>query len=375
MTMTEPLNQKASDYFSPDYATARARFLTAARKAGGALTAHPHPLKGPGGEDLSMDVARIGPIHAEKVLSIISGTHGIEGYCGSAIQTALLEGGLADGLPADTALVFIHALNPHGFAWGRRVNEDNIDLNRNFVDFNAPLPSNEDYALLHDALLPDEWTQATQTALLESILDFVKTRGQQAYVDAVSTGQYTYPKGLFFGGHGPSWSNKTVRAIFETELAPARALAFFDIHTGLGERGMGELLSTVAPDSPSFALAQQWLGADIRSTQAGTSVSADVKGSMKAALIDRLTQEPGRERQIMAVSIEYGTKPQSDVGAALMADNWLHMKGKGLDDPQAVAIKQAIRSVFLIEEDDWAGMVHEQAERHIRNALKGLASA
>ena len=29
--------------------------------------------------------------------------------------------------------VLLHALNPYGFAWLRRVNEHNVDLNRNFL--------------------------------------------------------------------------------------------------------------------------------------------------------------------------------------------------------------------------------------------------
>jgi hypothetical protein len=32
--------------------------------------------------------------------------------------------------------VFIHALNPYGFATNRRANEDNIDINRNLLDKN-----------------------------------------------------------------------------------------------------------------------------------------------------------------------------------------------------------------------------------------------
>jgi hypothetical protein len=33
----------------------------------------------------------------------------------------------------DVTLVFIHAVNPYGFHHDRRVNEDNIDINRNFL--------------------------------------------------------------------------------------------------------------------------------------------------------------------------------------------------------------------------------------------------
>lgn len=30
-------------------------------------------------------------------------------------------------------MLFIHAVNPYGFAWRRRVNENNVELNRSFL--------------------------------------------------------------------------------------------------------------------------------------------------------------------------------------------------------------------------------------------------
>ncbi len=40
----------------------------------------------------------------------------------------------------NTGALLIHALNPYGFAWTRRVTEDNVDLNRNFVDHDKGYP-------------------------------------------------------------------------------------------------------------------------------------------------------------------------------------------------------------------------------------------
>ena len=48
----------------------------------------------------------------------------------------------------------VHAINPHGFAWSRRVTEDNVDLNRNFVDHAQPYPSNPGYEELRAAICP-----------------------------------------------------------------------------------------------------------------------------------------------------------------------------------------------------------------------------
>ena len=121
--------------FPNDYVDARERFRTLASRRGFALESYEHPAEnGPQGETLSCDVARLGPSDAERVILISSGAHGVEGFCGSGCQAELLASGLLDGLPGDTAVVLVHAVNPYGFAWLRRTNEDNIDLNRNFVD-------------------------------------------------------------------------------------------------------------------------------------------------------------------------------------------------------------------------------------------------
>ena len=64
----------------------------------------------------------------------------------------------------DTALVLVHANNPHGFAHQRRVNEDNIDLNRNFIDFDAKTPESPEYAELHPALVPEAWDGPIQSS-------------------------------------------------------------------------------------------------------------------------------------------------------------------------------------------------------------------
>lgn len=360
----------AKGNFAESYAEARARFLAAADAAGANLECEAHPLKGPSGEDLAIDMARIGPANAPKLFAITSGTHGIEGYTGSAVQTRLLESGIGARLPTDTEFLFIHAVNPWGFAHGRRVNEDNIDLNRNFAA--PPLPENPGYETLHAALVPKEWSEESRAAARAAQGEFIGKHGFEAFVAALSTGQYTHPDGLFFGGRKPAWSNRVMREIFEREFVPRDAIAFIDIHTGLGERGAGELLCTEAPGHPVFELGAKWMGSDLRSTSAGTSVSADVRGTMKSALIDRLCTD-GKPRQTMAISIEYGTVPADRVGAALQADNWLYQHGDPAS-PLGREIAREMRAVFLIEEADWADTIHEQAARHVDAALKGLAS-
>ena len=79
--------------FSDSYADARRKFIEAARRAGAKLASYQHPSeRGPGGEALYLDVSVLGPGDAKRVFVAGSGTHGIEGYSGSAVQRAWLRG-------------------------------------------------------------------------------------------------------------------------------------------------------------------------------------------------------------------------------------------------------------------------------------------
>src|SRR5688572_13491728 len=93
--------------FSDSYAEARRKFVEAARRAGAKLASYKHPEeRGPGGEPLYLDVTVLGPGDASRVFVVGSGTHGIEGYSGSAVQRAWLSG--RPRLPKGTAVVFFH---------------------------------------------------------------------------------------------------------------------------------------------------------------------------------------------------------------------------------------------------------------------------
>ena len=124
-----------ADSFSSSYSEAREKFQEAVAAAGCNAESFKHPCFGPGGEKLAADAAWFGPSDASRVLVLISGTHGVEGYCGSGAQVDWLRREEFKLLPADMGVLMIYAINPYGFAWMRRVNEDNVDVNRNWVDF------------------------------------------------------------------------------------------------------------------------------------------------------------------------------------------------------------------------------------------------
>ena len=147
-------------HFAQSYAEAREKFLAAGRARGARLFRHVHPSeRGAQGEELSIDLAQIGDERSPALLLLTSGTHGVEGFCGSGCQVALLHDDTFQAAVerCDASVLMLHALNPYGFSHLRRANEDNADLNRNFVDFSSPLPSNPAYAEIHALLLPGAW--------------------------------------------------------------------------------------------------------------------------------------------------------------------------------------------------------------------------
>ena len=229
--------------FSPDYLAARARFRAASAALGLQLEAYSVGEVGPSGEDLTIDVALGGVEGSSRVVVVSSGLHGVEGFFGSAVQAALLEGGLAGWSPSSgVGLVFVHALDPFGFAWIRRVNEGNVDLNRNFLldgEVFEGCPAR--YAQL-DWLLnprfPPSWLDPFLLKALLSTLWF----GTPELKQAVAGGQYDFPRGLFFGGRAPSTTRRILAEHLPRWIGDAGSVLHVDFHTGLGRWANYQLL-------------------------------------------------------------------------------------------------------------------------------------
>ena len=358
----------SADSFSADYASARAKFLEAARAAGAATEAVTHPERGPDGGALTTDVAWCGPKDAERVLVTISGTHGVEGFCGSGALVDWLRRGEAGRLPQGLAVLMIHAVNPYGFAWLRRVTHENVDLNRNWVDFSAPLPANPGYDALADAIGPQVWDEAARAQAAQTLSAYAAEHGFAALQQAVSGGQYRHAKGVFYGGVAPTWSRQTQTAIFAHYLAGAGHVGIIDYHTGLGPWGYGEQIVTDLIGSPGFDRARAWYGGAVTSPASGNSTSADIVG-------DGLNAAPGllAHAQVTGMALEVGTLPVMDVLNAVRADAWLHAYGD-LASPQGVAIKAQVRDAFYGDADDWKGMVAGQSLLAVRQAIAGLGA-
>lgn len=336
------------EYFSATFSDARGRFLRACIDAGTPVMTHVHPLPGPSGELLCADVTRIGPADCKHVVFVTSATHGIEGYCGSGIQVGLLTDPERPIPTDDVALVLIHALNPYGFAWTRRVNEDNVDLNRNFVDHDGGnYPENDLFEVVKDAMIPATLEDASLAAC-ESMLDAARLEhGEVTIRKAMHKGQYRYPRNMAFGGMQATWSNRLLHEVCATHLGAATTGTLIDLHSGLGPYGYGELMTPSLPGETVYELFHDWFGDEVHSTLAGNSNYAGSRGSILAGF-----RPKGEFERWAAVGVEFGTRERSQVTAAVRADHWLHVNGD-LDSEVGIEIKRRIRDAFYVEEDAW----------------------
>jgi hypothetical protein len=356
----------------PSYTSQREQFLAAAKAAGASLTEYPHPLSGPFGEPLSTDVAWLGDPHAKRVLVALCGTHGVEGFYGSNCQIKWLQALSGRSLPVDVAVLMIHLINPWGTAWMRRVNEDNIDLNRNYLDFTQALPDNQLYEALHKIytctqLLGPKREQAD--ALLK---ERIRAEGWSAVMSIVEAGQYTHPDGLFYGGQAPSWSNKSLRTILQSHLSHTEIAMCFDLHTGAGDYGHPMLMTIAQCAYPALSDARAvygpWLytlltGAD---SQSDTGVAATATGYTSQALIDALPHV-----HLMPFVIECGTYPGEQIHTVLRNDQWLHLHGD-FTDQVATQIKRELLEQFYPADSDWRKTVWQRTRQIWERALIAL---
>lgn len=335
------------DYFPSDYFAARHTFR--ARAVNAEQSSHPIAAAGPNGEALSIDSAYLGNPAPQQLLIITSGIHGVEGYLGSALQQPWLAE-FADSLPTDTGALLVHALNPYGFAHGRRANEHNVDLNRNaLVAFPAPI--NAAYRAFNAWLNPpspaprfdDFWWHGLPLLL----------RNRAALAQAIVAGQYEFPQGLFYGGR----EREPSLVILAKQLAAARfagvqRLWHFDLHSGLGRYGDYQLLLDVPPSTNEFAQWTRGFGARaVKSDHATAATHYNAHG-----ILPSLTRHTFPRAFALTATVEFGTFGQAALLRLLRAENRVHHHGarKPVD---ATRIRAALRDALAPRDPVWRAAV------------------
>ena len=372
--------------FPVDYGAARARFLTAANALGAEVMPQLHPQPGPKDVELAVDLAWLGPRDAARVLMVSSGMHGFEGPPGSAVQSLWLEGRAGKTLPADTAVLMVHALNPWGFAWVSRLTENNVDLNRNFIDWREPPPGNPYYHRVKDDVRVADMSLQTLMHLAARNQALAAELGPAAAQVAVDYGQYEDPEGITFGGKGPEFGHRVMSDVVAPLLAHAREIGVIDWHTGVGAYGEIAILPIDGPASANAqrivawwgqALVENWVRSSLEDMVAKDPNLANLPllktGQMKQALARWLPKA-----RITGAIIEFGTEQEGswpDLIYVTIYDRWLRFVDQ--TDRMDVAherFRSLAAKCFVPDDLDWGRTVVRDGPRLIDEALAGLVA-
>ena len=343
------------DFFAPDYFTARTRFRSAVLARGGQIESILLDAKGPAGDDLTpidltptdltptdltIDIGWFGSPAPKRAFIHSSGLHGVEGFAGSAIQLQWLEEGIPEP-PPDCAIALVHALNPFGMAWIRRVNENNVDLNRNFLGADAEFSgAPDDYPALDSFLNPESPPSPVTDLFTLRAAGKILHYGMPALRRAIASGQYDFPRGLFFGGKRHEQGTRRFELYISGRFSDSSRLVAIDVHTGLGRFGEDRLLVSDAKD----------IGYRARGAQEGMYFRM-----FPAA-------------QVCFAVQEFGTRHPITVLAALRAENRGHHYGiAGARENQRAKTK--LLEVFCPSSRRWREQVLKRGREAISQAL------
>ncbi len=197
------------------------------------------------------------------LIVITTGVHGIEGYIGSVMLDVFFEEIYPDIDTANTGILIVANVNPYGMKNMRRYNENNVDLNRNFIEDwdNFDLSSNTEYPKVDKFLQPEGkmgnafWHEVGFYLSLAKEAIFT---GADTISNALLTGQYEYPEGVYYGGNGDEVSTAYLKGVFADCLdGEYENIIHIDIHSGYGPRYNMVIFNSVQdPTTEAEAIAE-----------------------------------------------------------------------------------------------------------------------
>lgn len=370
-----PLNgiAEGEHFFSSDYQTAKNRFRQAAASKEAKLHTIPLGRLGPDGRpgrqypELSIDIAWIGPACPKKVLFHSSGIHGPEGFKGSAVQLKILHELKHTG--TDTAIVLVHALNPFGMQWTRRVDASNRDLNRaNRDTFPEASPLYQQYEDLINPKRPPP--AGFDFSMLHFIFPLLQ-HGVAPLQQALAGGQSSYPEGLQYAGDKRPPEFEALLDWLSPRFEQVERLIGIDEHTGHGDFGTSTLIASHDENTPQMEL----LGGIYDDQVKHNGSVYRIDGSFLAALSERVNSEAtallflhehGSLREYPPL---YRRVKQLQL---LKWENAHHHYSGALDTPEAYTMhwtKEQLRGAYNPTDANWQSACVRSSYAVVQNAL------
>jgi len=243
-------------------------------------------------------------------------------------------------------------------AWLRRTNENNVDLNRNFLADGQYSGAPPDYAPIDAYLCPK--TKPSHDFFLVKTAAMIRRYGLKKLVQAIGGGQYEYPKGLFFGGKGLQEGPQKYHAFLKGRVSSAARILAIDVHTGLGRFGRDLLLA----ERQHYEYLRKTFGKRVILSEPEFGPSYRIRGGLHNLLSNALSGSDFR-----FVAQEFGTYNPIKVLHALREENrWHHYGGGSLDH----STKRLLRRVFCPPVKQWQDRVLARGRAIVERGLEAL---
>jgi hypothetical protein len=363
--------------FPTTYEDSRARFiqsLSLIQQKWHATQLEAHPLRTH--PDLTIDWLWAHARKKETLVILSTAEHGIEGYVGAAMLNLFIEEFAPRLNPETTGLLLIHGLNPWGMKHHRKVNEHNVDLNRNFVfDGNFDPAINIEYHQVADLINPQRRIEsfgAENLRYMAGALNLIRTMGMKTATKVATLGQYHTPNGFFYGGANHQEGTAAAMKLYRRALEEYQSVVQMDMHTGYGPRYQMSIIMSPLDPLTSEEISRKFNYPLVLKINAEEFY--DISGDM-GAYYYKLRNEQFPEKHLFACGFEFGTFGDSIPARvrslrAMVFENQLHWHG-ARTDKVAGQVRREFDEFYFPSETKW----RRKALADGRQAFEGMLRA
>jgi hypothetical protein len=326
------------------------------------------------GKDNTIDMIYSAAItDSRQVLFFTSGEHGIEGYAGAGVIHLFVDEYLDSIDPNTTGICLIHALNPWGMKHFRRVTENNVDLNRNYLyDPNSvPKDVNQTYAQEKELFLPNGKimdVKEEKATLYTRLTEGAVHASYSAMKEAKGMGQFEFERGVYYGGSKEEESTVFLKSIQRKLLSTYPRVIHMDWHTALGPTN--EVTMLVSELDPR---GEEELKARYPLKNIQTFTPKKVKGD-STNHFHQLKCEEYPDTLLFSALFEFGTFGEG-INAELrefttiILENQLYWEGAEKEE-DIQWIRSEFHKMFYPKEEEWRQSVLNEARIAMKAVLK-----
>jgi hypothetical protein len=311
------------------------------------------------------------------LVMITTGLHGVEGFVGAAMLDLFIKEYISLLDAEVTGLQLVHVINPWGMANTRRVNQKNVDLNRNFMEVEEDFLEdfNPDYVNLDQTLNPHHplkpfWIE--DLGFMNNMITGLAQQDIRSLRGAVMLGQQSSPTGLYFSGREYQPETIFLKKLTKQGFSSYDSILHIDMHTGYGPRYQMTLVNSPAEERKSIILTEEFNYPLI------LSADPDQFYSMQGDMIDwvyRLKKSEYPEVKHYGTAFEFGTYGDGMLKEikslrTMIFENQAYHHGTTSEQLKSVMRKE-ILEMYFPQSNRW----REKAILDCRQAYTGVLSA